>query len=188
MTIPTSTSDIYSKPARWIHWTMALLIVPMLIAGYFMVQDGISRPLQNSLFIFHKNIGTLLLLLIVVRLFIRWRNTPPPEPSHLPVRQARIATITHVLLYALLVVVPLAGYVRVRAGGFPIEALDALGIPPLVPRSDALAGFAKSIHFYGGRAMGILVAMHIAAALFHAIIKRDGIFQRMLPSKGQRTI
>lgn len=179
MTIPTQT---YRTPARWLHWSMAVLILLMIPAGLLMVQEGISRPLQNSLFLFHKNVGTLLILLIVVRLAYRWRNPPPPEPEHLPAFQARIASITHVLLYALLIIVPLAGYIRVRAGGFPIETLDALGVPALVPRSDELAGLAKNIHFYGGRAIAVLVAMHVGAALFHGIIKRDGIFSRMWPT------
>lgn len=184
MTIPstaTTPAQHYAAPARWLHWSMALLVVPMLVAGGLMVQDWISRPVQNSLFLFHKNVGVLLIILIAVRLFVRWRNPPPPEPDHLPAWQAKIASVTHVLLYVLLIVMPLAGYIRVRAGGFPIEALDALSLPALVPRSDELAQLAKMVHFYGGRLMLLLVLMHIGAALFHAIIKKDGIFARMWP-------
>lgn len=183
MTIPSQT---YRAPARWLHWSMALLVLPMIAAGLLMVQDGISRPLQNSLFLFHKNVGVLLIILIVIRLIYRWRNAPPPEPEHLSLWQVRIASITHGLLYALLLIVPLAGYIRVKAGGFPIESLDALGIPALVSRSDAIAEVAKTIHFYGGRAMIVLVAMHIGAALFHAVIKRDGVFSRMWPKAGAK--
>lgn len=183
MTIPTQT---YRAPARWLHWSMALLVLPMIAAGLLMVQDGISRPLQNSLFLFHKNVGVLLIILIVIRLIYRWRNAPPPEPEHLPALQAWVASITHVLLYGLLLIVPLAGYIRVRAGGFPIETLDALGIPALVSRSDEIAAIAKAVHYYGGRAMVVLVAMHIGAALFHAVIKRDGIFSRMWPSAASK--
>lgn len=183
MTIPSQT---YSAPARWLHWSMALLVLPMIAAGLLMVQDGISRPLQNSLFLFHKNVGVLLIILIVIRLINRWRHAPPPEPAHLPRWQARIASITHILLYVLLLVMPLAGYIRVKAGGFPIETLDALGIPALVMRSDAVAEVAKTIHFFGGRALVVLVAMHIGAALFHAIIKRDGVFSRMWPTSGTK--
>ncbi len=79
---------------------------------------------------------------------------------------------------------PLLGYIRVRAGGFPIESLDALGVPAFVPRSDALAGVAKTLHFYGAIAIGVVIAMHIGAALFHGIIRRDGIFSRMWPPFG----
>lgn len=179
MTIP---AQVYRAPARWLHWSMALLVIPMIIAGVVMTQEGISRPLQNNLFIFHKNVGVLLLILIVVRLVYRWRNTPPPEPSHLPDWQVKIAGITHWLLYALLLIMPLAGYIRVKAGGFPIESLDALGIPSLVAKSESVAGIAKSIHYFGSWAITILVLMHIGAALQHGLIKRDGVFSRMWPS------
>ncbi|HKK97088.1 MAG TPA: cytochrome b [Marivita sp.] len=178
MTIPAST---YRAPARWLHWSMALLVIPMIIAGVVMTQEGLPRPMQNNLFIFHKNIGTLLLVLIVVRLLYRWRNAPPPEPAHLPDWQVKVAGVTHVLLYALLLIMPIAGYIRVRAGGFPIEVLDAWGIPALVPRSDALAEAAKTVHYFGSWAIAILALLHIGAALQHGLIKRDGVFSRMWP-------
>ena len=180
MTNPVQT---YKRPARWIHWLMALFILPMIVAGFIMIQEGIPRPLQNTLFLFHKNVGVLMLLMITVRLFYRAFNPAPPEPDHLPAWQVRLASLTHWLLYALLVVMPLSGYIRVRAGGFPIETLDALGVPALVPRSDQLADLAQNVHFYAGYAITALIALHILAALQHAIIKRDGVFSRMWPSR-----
>ncbi|MFP7673817.1 cytochrome b [Marivita sp. S0852] len=182
MTIP---SQAYKAPARWLHWSMALLVLLMIPVGFLMVREGLSRPLQNNLFIFHKNVGVLLLILITVRLLYRWRNPPPPEPTHLPDWQARIAGMTHAVLYALLLIMPLAGYIRVRAGGFPIESLDALGVPALVPRSDTLAEVAKTIHFYGGWTIAFLAALHVGAALHHGLIKKDGIFSRMWPGASQ---
>ncbi|WP_245947190.1 cytochrome b [Jannaschia seohaensis] len=162
---------------------MALLVLATIPAGAIMIQDGISRSLQNTLFIFHKNVGVLLLLLIVVRLAYRLRNPPPPEPAHLAEWQVTVAGAVHWALYGLLFLMPLSGYVRVRAGGFPIEALDALGVPALVPRSDALANFAKATHFWCSWAIAALVALHIAAALQHAVLKKDGVFQRMWPGR-----
>jgi cytochrome b561 len=153
----------------------------MIPAGFLMIQDGLSRPLQDSLFIFHKNTGVVLFVLVVIRLVYRARNAPPPVPAHLPAWQVFVAQLTHRLLYALLFVMPIAGYVRVRAGGFPIEALDAMGMPALVPKSEAVAAFAKSVHFYGGWTIAFLVALHIGAALQHGLIKRDGVFSRMWP-------
>lgn len=179
MTIPSLT---YTTTARWLHWSMAILVLAMVPVGFLMVQQGLPRALQNNLFIFHKNVGVLLLVLIVLRLLYRWRN--PPPPSDLPPWQTKIATFTHGLLYTLLFVMPLAGYVRVRAGGFPIEALDAMGVPALISKSKALADFAKSVHYYGAWAIAILIGLHIAAALQHAFIKRDGVMARMWPRRG----
>ncbi len=180
------TVPCYRLPARVLHWSMAILVLLMTGAGLVMTQEGLSRELQNTLFIFHKNVGVLMLLLIAVRVGVRFAHRPPPEPETLPLWQARIASFTHFGLYALLVIMPLAGYIRVKAGGFPIESLDALGVASLVPRSDALAETAKALHFYGGRLLILLMLMHIGAALFHAVIKRDGIFQRMWPTSATR--
>jgi cytochrome b561 len=174
----------YSTPARALHWLMAVLILLTVPAGLIMVQEGIDRGLQNALFIYHKNVGVLLLLLLVVRVIWRWRNPPPPKPASLPALQARIAEAVHGALYLLLFIVPVAGYVRVRAGGFPIESLDALGVPALVPRSDALAEVAKTIHYGAGLLIAAVIAMHVGAALFHGIVKRDGVFSRMWPPLG----
>ena len=174
----------YSTPARALHWLMAVLILLTIPAGIVMVQDGIDRGLQNALFIYHKNVGVVLLLLVLARLLWRWRVPPPAKPAHLPRWQARVAGLSHATLYLLLVLVPLAGYVRVRAGGFPIEMLDALGLPALVPRSDALAELAKSVHYGAGLAIGAVIALHVGAALFHGIVKRDGVFARMWPPVG----
>lgn len=181
-----ATTGKYRVPARLIHWTMAILVIAMIPIGFLMVQEGLSRSLQDRLFISHKNIGVLLLILIVLRLLYRWRN--PPELAHvaLPRVQALAAHVTHWGLYALLLIMPLAGYVRVRAGGFPIETLDAMSMPALVPRSDALANAAKAVHYYGSYALATLVVMHVGAAVFHGVVRRDGIFSRMWPPIGTK--
>ena len=174
----------YSGPARGLHWLMAVLILLTIPAGMIMVQPGLDRGLQNALFIYHKNVGVFLLLLVVLRLLWRWRNPPPPKPASLPAWQARIAELTHGALYLLLFLLPVAGYVRVKAGGFPIETLDALGVPSFVPRSDSLAEVAKTVHYGAGLVIAAIVAMHVGAALFHGIVKRDGVFSRMWPPVG----
>ena len=174
----------YAHPARALHWLMAVLVLLMVPAGFIMVQPGIDRSLQNALFIYHKNAGVLLFLLIALRLFVRWRNTPPPKPGSVPAWQASMANATHWGLYAVLLVQPVTGYVRVRAGGYPIEVLDALGAPLILPQSEALAGVAKAVHHWTGVTVAALIALHVGAALFHAIVRRDGVFSRMWPPVG----
>ena len=175
--------DHYKAPARWLHWTVAALVLAMIPVGALMVQEGLGRSLQNSLFIFHKNTGVIVGLLVTARLLYRWRNPPPKLPQGLPLWQRRVAFWTHAFLYTLIVIMPISGYVRVRSGGFPIELLDAMGIGTLLPKSDAVANAAKSLHYAGAWALVILVAMHVGAALQHALIKRDGVFERMWPRK-----
>jgi cytochrome b561 len=168
------------------HWLMAGLILLTVPAGLVMVQSGIDRGLQDALFIYHKNVGVFLLLLVLGRLWLRWKNPPPPRAAALPRWQHRLAAATHWGLYLLLLVIPIAGYVRVRAGGFPIEALDAMGLPAGVPRSDELADAAKALHYWSGLVFIGVAGIHVGAALFHAIVRRDGVFSRMWPPFARR--
>lgn len=175
----------YKPAARVLHWLVFLLLVGMIPAGQIMIQQGIARPTQDMLFMFHKNVGVLVLFLVVLRIAYRAFNPPPPMPASVPPAQAMIAGAVHGALYVLLLVMAVSGYVRVVAGGFPLEFWDAIGLPRVVPRSDALAEQAKTVHFYARFPLVALILMHIGAALFHGIVKRDGVLSRMLPSSGR---
>ena len=176
----------YSGVSRAIHWSVALLVLAMIPAGLIMVQQGLPRSLQNTLFIFHKNVGVVVLLLMLLRLGWRWLRPPPDLPPHLPGWQRRAAAASHGALYALAVLVPVAGYVRVRAGGFPVEWLDALGVPPLVPRSEWLEGVAQTTNYFAALTFAALIGVHVAAAIYHGAVQRDGVFSRMWPPFGRR--
>lgn len=171
----------YKTFARVMHWLIAIWIIGMLPVGTAMVQDGISRPVQDTLYILHKNGGVILLVLMLVRLAYRLMNPPPPLPSTLAPWQVRAAEGTHVVLYVMVFVMALSGYIRVRAGGFPVEMLDALGLPTLVPKNDTLEVVAKAVHFWGRFILLAALAAHIGAALQHKLIKKDGVFERMWP-------
>ena len=120
----SNSESRYRPPARVLHWTMAILVLATIPAGFVMVQQGLDRSLQNAFFLFHKNVGVLLLALVVLRGLYRWRHPPAPLPQDLPEWQHRIAKLSHKSLYVLLFVMPIAGYTRVKAGGFPIETLE----------------------------------------------------------------
>jgi cytochrome b561 len=172
----------YRPPARLMHWLTALILVATIPAGVTMVQEGLARPTQDALYIFHKNAGVVIFLLVLARLAYRAANPPPGLPPNVSDGQRRIAGLTHAALYLLLLVMAVSGYIRVKAGGFPLESLDALGIPSLVPRSDALAETAKTVHFWARFPLVLLILMHVGAALFHLLVRRDGVFARMWPA------
>ncbi|WP_411221814.1 cytochrome b [Marivita sp. S2033] len=171
----------YSRPARVLHWTMAALVLATIPVGALMAREGIAKTLQDVLYLFHKNVGVLLLILVFIRVVYRWRHPPARLPAHVPGWQRRAAAASHVALYTLLFFMPIAGYVRVKAGGFPIEILDVIGLPSLVPRSESLAETAMMLHFYGSLVIVALIAVHVAAAAQHALFRRDGVFLRMWP-------
>lgn len=178
----TGTLPVYRPTARALHWAVALLVIATIPAGQIMIMEGLSRPVQNALFIFHKNVGPLILLLVIARLVFRSIYPPPPLPDSVPAIQQRISGIVHALLYLFLIIMAVSGYVRVSAGGFPIEYWDAIGMPRLIGKNEGLADTAKAIHATARFGLVILILMHIGAALFHGIVKRDGVLSRMLPS------
>lgn len=170
----------YPSLSRLLHWLTALLVLSTIPAGLIMVQEGISRPLQNSLFLYHKNIGPVILILVALRILVRLVKKAPPMPAHLPRAQAAAAEAVHGLLYLTLIVMAISGIVRVQAGGFPMEFWDPL-IGGMVAKNEALANTAKAIHHFSRSVIIALLAAHIGAAAMHGLIKRDGIFSRMWP-------
>lgn len=170
----------YGTTARLMHWATVLMVLGMLPAGAIMVQQGLDRGLQDTLFIFHKNVGVLVLVLVLARLIWRALNPAPAMPDSVPALQRRVAAVTHGLLYFMLLFMAVTGYVRVVAGGFPIEMLDRIGAPRLAPRSDALAENAKTAHFYGRFVLVAAIAAHVGGAIYHGV-RRDGVFGRMWP-------
>lgn len=171
----------YTSTARLLHWTIAVIVLMMIPAGLIMTREGLPRGLQDTLFIFHKNAGIVVLLLMLSRLFWRLGHPAPPLPGSVPDWQQRAARISHAALYVMLLVMPVSGYLRVRAGGFPIEGLDAIGVPTLVAKSKPLEQAAQATHFYGFLIITALLLLHVAAALQHLLIQRDGVFFRMWP-------
>lgn len=174
-------SERYSRPAIWLHWSVALPILVMIPAGILMIQEGIPRDTRNTLFLLHKNLGTALIPLIALRVWVRLRHEAPPLPASMPRWQVRAAGLSHGLLYALMIVMPLSGVIRVRAGGFPIEILGLSGAGRIVPRSDALAEWASLVHWASGVMLLAVLALHLGAAAHHGLILRDGVWRRMAP-------
>ncbi|MGV3650308.1 MAG: cytochrome b [Devosia sp.] len=173
----------YSGPAQAMHWLTVLVVFSTIPAGIIMLRPGIARPLQDALFTYHKNIGLVILALILARLIYRLVRPAPPLPASVPPLQRGIAHATHWLLYGLIIVMAVSGYIRVVAGGFPLEVWDALGVPRIVSPDPALAERAKAIHAFVRIPLVLLIAIHVGAALYHALIKRDGVFSRMLPGR-----
>lgn len=176
----------YTTGARLLHWGIAALVLLMIPAGIVMIREGLPRPVQDTLFLFHKNTGVLIGLLMLARILWRWRHPAPPLPASLPGWQRAAAGISHAALYVLLLVMPISGYVRVRAGGYPIESLDALGLGPLVGKSKPLETAAQGLHYAGFLLLVAILAVHVGAALQHALIRRDGVFGRMWPPVAPR--
>jgi cytochrome b561 len=174
----------YSAPQRVLHWLSALVVLTTIPAGIIMIQQGLSRSISDALFLYHKNVGVIILMLVAARIVYRFVRPAPPLPDTVPSWQRVLSHSVHMLLYVLLLVMAISGYVRVTAGGFPLEILDSLGIGRPVPRSDTIAETAKTIHYYVRYPLIALIALHLGAAAYHAIVLRDGVFSRMWRGAG----
>ncbi len=179
-----SVHQQYAQMTRLLHWIVALMVLATMPIGVAMLQEGIQRSTQDFLFILHKNGGVIILLLVLLRIIWRVVTPTPALPTSVPHWQQRVAAAVQAALYALLLIMAISGYVRVRAGGFPVEMLDAVGMPTLVPRSETLADRAQAIHATARFPLAALILLHIAAGLKHAFA-RDGVFSRIWPPLGR---
>ena len=169
----------YGVGARVFHWVTVLLVFATIPIGLVMTQE-LPRPTQDTLFTLHKAIGITLLLTILARL--AWRlSVGAPPPLELPRAQLLAARTVHWALYVLVLSMAVTGYVRVVSGGFPIEVLNAIGVPPLLPKNEALASAAKVAHGTIAWVLIGVIAIHVAAAAYHGLVRKDGVVSRMWP-------
>lgn len=170
----------YGSGARLFHWATAVLILVQLPAGIAMTSEAVPA-LNDALFILHKGLGCILLLVVAARLAWKLSHPVPPLPPGAPALQRRIAAWTHGLLYALLIVMPVSGYVRTVGDGYPIEMLDALGVPPLVTGVPDVAHVMLVVHKFSGYLLAALIAAHVAAAVHHGLFGPGGAWSRIWP-------
>ena len=175
----------YDTGARLFHWVVAILVVAQIPTGVAMTSGPLPRW-ADPLFIFHKGAGSLLLVVLVARIVWRLAHRPPPFPDYVPRLEQRIAGATHLAIYVLLLVMAGSGYVRTVGDGFPIEALEALGIPPLIPLMPEVARVMIVVHQFAALALVALIAVHVSAVLRHRLIDGAPILARMWPPFGGR--
>jgi cytochrome b561 len=169
----------YSRTAIALHWLTAALLVANALLGLAMVPLPIS-PRKLQWYIWHKWIGISVLLLASFRL--GWRAAhPPPPPVPMPRWQRRAAAWSHALLYALLLAIPVSGWLYSSATGVQVVYLGVVPLPDLVPKDKALAELLRGVHLSLNFALVALVCLHTAAALKHRFIDHDAVLARMLP-------
>lgn len=183
----SSPAARYSTTAITLHWLLALALVGIFAVGLYMTSLPFS-PARLKLYNWHKWAGVSILTLSALRLLWRLTHRPPALPAAvqaaMPRWQQTAHHATHHLLYLLFFAVPLLGWAYSSAAGFPIVFLGLVQLPDFVPVSPALAETIKPLHWISAYALAALVVLHVAAALKHHLIDRDGLLSRMLPGRG----
>lgn len=167
---------------RLLHWLMAACILAMLFIAVGMVSTVMPKYL--SLVAIHKSLGIAILILALIRLATRLRYGAPALPASLPEPIKLAAYLSHCAFYALMIVLPLLGWAMLSAAAYPVVVFGGIYLPAILPQSDSLHTLLWGTHFYLGFLFFALILLHVTAALFHALIRRDGVFETMAPVAG----
>ncbi|MDQ0455439.1 cytochrome b/b6 domain-containing protein [Rhizobium paknamense] len=190
----------YSRVAILLHWAIALLILSMIPMGWWMVRAINSPDSQQTAyqaFQLHKSIGFAILALTVLRIVWRLTHRPPPLPANMKGWEVFLAHATHMTFYAFMLAMPLTGWLYVSSGWAiatdkPLEVATSwfgLFTIPHLPGLEAnrsVAFGAMGAHAWMAYGGAVLIALHVAAALKHHVIERDGVLAQMLPFFKQR--
>jgi cytochrome b561 len=170
----------YTTTAIALHWLIFTLVACGFSLAVYMVDLPLS-PLKLKYFSWHKWIGVTLFLLALARLAWRLTHRAPALPADMRVWQRRAAVAMHALLYALIVVIPVTGWLYSSAAGLPTVYLGLVQLPDLLTKDKALAARLKDLHVVLNYTMLVLIISHVAAALKHHFVDRDDVLWRMLP-------
>jgi cytochrome b561 len=174
----------YTRTAITLHWLVALAIFGSFALGLYMHDLPLS-PTKLQLYSWHKWAGVTIFALVLVRLGWRLGHPAPPLPAGMPLLQRRLATAMHWLLYALMLVIPISGWLMSSAKGVQTVWFGVLPLPDLLakdkPLGEALAMVHKTLDF---TLLGMVV-LHSLAALKHHFVDHDDVLTRMLPARAR---
>ena len=181
MTYGTLPPIRYPTFSKLLHWLVALSVLTTLPVALTMtrIADG---PLKDQLFVLHKSLGILILVLMILRVVNRFiAGAPMPEPD-IASWQKTVSSAVHGLLYVLLLAMPIVAWIGMSYVGMTTPFFGLFELPPLpFTKDEHLSEQIFTVHRWVGYLLALLAAVHIGAALMHLVILRDGVAQRMLP-------
>ena len=172
----------YGAIAKLFHWvTLGLMLVALPLG--FVIQH-VKDASKMGFYALHESAGLTILFVALARLAWRRLSPPPSMPNDMPKLMRTTSTAVHHALYALLILQPLLGFLATNAWGFPMQGATAylgfIELPKFMEAWDGLAKILSLLHSIGGWLLVVLIALHIAGALFHHAIRRDGTLMRMI--------
>jgi cytochrome b561 len=177
-TTTTAERRQFTVLMRFLHWLTAALVLTMLGIGVSMVASlGSYRALVSI----HRPMGILVLIVVVIRYVNRRLSTLPPFPATMSSQERFVASASELLFYALLLLLPLVGWGMLSAAGYPIVLHGSLHLFPILPHSLTLYSVLRKAHTVFAYLLFLAFIAHLGAILFHTLIVRDGMFNRMAP-------
>lgn len=176
----------YTATAQALHWVVAALMFSVLPLAWAMTSLPRGAPNRDLLYMLHKSVGMTILVLAIVRTAWRVTHRPPPPTTRTGRLEHLCAEAAHVMLYAILIGMPVSGYVLSSAGGNPVSIFGLFDVSVL-PRSDTAQRAAVWAHVFVGQwLVYALLALHLAAVAFHVAVRRDGLLDRMVPAQEEQ--
>ena len=178
----TNSVEHWGGVAKTFHWLMAIMLIASLTVGLMMndwpEEDAATKA---QLFFWHQSFGMLLFVLVALRLLWRSLQPVPPVPATSLRITRRAAAISHGLLYALMVLIPITGYLQFSATprDGPFRAFDLVAIPTFLDPEESLRELFRLMHEILTLVFMILIIIHVLAALKHGLLNRDGVLSRM---------
>ncbi|MGO8920715.1 MAG: cytochrome b [Stellaceae bacterium] len=173
----TTPQPRFAAPSRLLHWLMAAMVLAMLFIGVGMAASVSER--YGLLVSIHRPLGIAILVLVVIRFANRLIHPPPALPDTLAPLQRLAAKASHLVLYALMLVMPLVGWGMLSAARYPVVLWGPLTLPPILPHDVVLYARLRSLHTFLAYLLFATFLAHFGAALFHGMIRRDGVFESM---------
>lgn len=170
----------YSGLAQLLHWLISALIV----AQFALVWSAEALPrgdTQTTLMLSHKSVGMTVLLLAIVRLAWRFLHKPPAFPATMSEGEKWLARLTHWALYLLIFIMPLSGWLMSSTGGRSVQWFWTFTFPDLMAKNEALHEAFEETHEILAWTLLVLASFHVLAAIWHMVVKKDGLLRRMLP-------
>ncbi len=180
----TSETTRYTKTAIALHWLMALLLSGLFAVGLYMSDLPLS-PWKLKVYSWHKWAGVTAFLLLLLRAAWRFTHRPPALPAAMSEQLRRLAHAGHAVLYALMIAIPLSGWLMSSAKGFPVVYFGVLQLPDLVEKNNELGEVLEVVHELLNYLLAATVLGHAGAALKHHLIDKDDVLSRMLPLRSR---
>lgn len=177
---PPLLPDRWGPVSQLFHWVCAALIVALGAIGLYMTE--LTSPVEKiRIYALHKSLGITLLALVLLRLLWRWTHAVPPPVPGMSKTLRRAADGMHGLLYAMMIAMPLTGWLVNSSAGYPLQWFRVVNLPAIAAKNEALNAIAKELHELGFWLLVVLVTGHVIAALYHHVFLDDGTLHRMLP-------
>jgi len=170
----------YTALSRWLHWLTAALVFVIIPVGLWIKYfEPADEAFKLRLYNIHESLGVIVFVLVLVRILNRYLNPPPPLPPDTPAVIHLAARVNHWGLYALLVLMPVIGFLATNAWGFPLSVFGVLPLPAPIGKNEEIAKVLSFLHWCGALTILLLIAAHLAGVIYHTFVRRDGLLQRM---------